>query len=418
MRYALVILALGCSLACSTRASAQSERFRGLWEGTIQAGRGDHGLALVVRPRGATGFTGMLYQDGNAMGVVESGRIAGDSLTFSLMGFDVAALATGDRLAGDFTVRYGSTHRFEMTRTSTDTTRVPAPRAAEQVPGASRITHEPPPDSVYRAHLVAPGTPASLAPCLARGTLLLVGGGPSQSDLDRRFVELAGGPDARIVLIPTAAVETADTGLAARFAAAVSRNMGLHHVTVLHTTSRREADSEVFVAPLRQATGVWILGGEGSWLIDSYLGTRTERELIAVLERGGVVGGTSAGAVIWASPMLTFQHKAHAEDPQPMKVENLLIGDLRGTGIGLLRNVTIAPHYTAFKLDAALRKLVDATPGLLGIGIDESTALEVHGDVGRVLGRGSVTLYPAGTAQPPVVLKDGNRYDLIRRQVL
>jgi cyanophycinase len=280
------------------------------------------------------------------------------------------------------------------------------------------VIREVPPDSVYRAHTVAPGAATSIDPCLRTGTLLLVGGGPSQADLDRRFVELAGGSNARIVVIPTASIETADSSEIARFAAAVRRTMSVSHLTVLHTTSRREADSNAFVASLQQATGVWILGGEASWLLDSYLGTRTERELIAVLQRGGVVGGTSAGAVIWASSLMTFHHDSTSRELQPMRVENLVIGNPRGTGIGVLRNVTVAPHFSAFHLEAALRRMIDATPGLLGIGIDEATALEVHGDVGCVLGRGSVTIFPGATARPPVVLKDGAKYDLIRRMTL
>ncbi|HEV2105634.1 MAG TPA: hypothetical protein VGU27_07865 [Candidatus Eisenbacteria bacterium] len=61
---------------------------------------------------------------------------------------------------------------------------------------------------------------------------------------------------------------------------------------------------------------------------------------------------------------------------------------------------------------------MDATPGLLGIGVDEATALEVHDGVGRVLGRGTVTIYPGTTAAPPARLHDGTRYDLLRRKPL
>ena len=411
MRRVLVILALVNGLVSAAPALAQSGRFQGLWEGTFHGGLGAQAMALTVRARGASGFVGALYQDGREMGPVEGGRVAGDSLTFSLMGFDVVAIGAGERLAVDLIVRNGRTHHFDMTRTTADTTRLPAAPLA-----ARALTREEPPDSVYRAHAVPAGAATSFDPSLRKGTLLLVGGGPAQPDIERRFVELAGGPDADVVLIPTAAVETADPAALDRFAAAGI--MGLRHVTVLHTTSRREADSEAFVAPLRRATGVWILGGEGSWLLDSYLGTRTERELVALLARGGVVGGTSAGAVIWTSTLLTFHADTASRELQPMKLENLVIGDRRSTGIGLLRNATLAPHCAQFGLEPALRKLVDATPGLLGIGVDESTALEVHDGVGRVLGRGTVTIYPGTTAAPPARLRDGARYDLIRRKPL
>ena len=68
----------------------------------------------------------------------------------------------------------------------------------------------------------------------------------------------------------------------------MARLLGASHEQVLHTFSLREADSEAFVAPPRSATGVWIDGGESSYLLNAYMGTRTERELVALLERGGV----------------------------------------------------------------------------------------------------------------------------------
>jgi cyanophycinase len=98
------------------------------------------------------------------------------------------------------------------------------------------------------------------------------------------------------------------------------------------------------------------------------------------------------------------------------RVENLVVGDPHGNGIGLLRNVTIAPHLSSFHLEPALRTMVATLPGLLGIGIDEATALELHGDVGQALGRGKVTIYAGGIGRPPVVLEEGARYDLIHRK--
>lgn len=417
MRSALIVLMLGCSLGLTSPARAQPERLRGLWEGTFHGGRGDQPMALTVRPRGTTGFAGTWYQEGMELGPVESGRVSGDSLICSIMGFDIVAIAAGERLSVNLTVRNGKTHYFEMTRTSRDTTRLPA-RPAPPEHRAPQLRREQPPDSVYRAHAVAPGEAVSLAPCLRTGTLLLVGGGPTQDDVNRRLLELAGGPNARIVVIPTAAIDDGDPARLEHVAEAMRRELAPAHVTVLHTISRREADSEAFVAPLRQATGVWILGGDGAWLLDSYFGTRTERELVAVLERGGVVGGTSAGAVIWGSQLMEFRQDTTRRELQSMRVEDLVIGNPHGVGVGLLRDVVIAPHLSSFHLEPALRKLVAATPGLMGIGIDEATALEVHGEVGRVLGRGSVTIFPSGAAKPPVVLEEGARYELVQRRTL
>ena len=75
----------------------------------------------------------------------------------------------------------------------------------------------------------------------------------------------------------------------------------MRHVTVLHTRDRAEADTETFVAPLKTARGVWFGGGRQWRLVDAYLGTRTQRELEAVLARDGVIGGSSSGATIQGS---------------------------------------------------------------------------------------------------------------------
>src|SRR5262245_41507065 len=91
MRIALAWLVLGSSLL-TTPAHAQSERFRGLWEGKFHGGRGDQPMALTVRPRGAGGFAGTLYQEGMEMGDVESARISGDSLIFTVMSFDIVGV--------------------------------------------------------------------------------------------------------------------------------------------------------------------------------------------------------------------------------------------------------------------------------------------------------------------------------------
>jgi cyanophycinase len=174
------------------------------------------------------------------------------------------------------------------------------------------------------------------------------------------------------------------------------------------------------VRPLTAATGVWIDGGDGSGLIARYIGTRVERELTAVLTRGGVIGGTSAGALIWGSQSLLFRARPGAPRSYVPTAADLLIPDVHEAAFGLLSNVCIVPHFAEFRMQAALEKRLAAQPGLLGIGIDEATALEVHGDVGRVLGRGNVTIYDgrAHGGRAYLVLGEGARYDLHRRIAL
>jgi cyanophycinase len=127
--------------------------------------------------------------------------------------------------------------------------------------------------------------PSSISTGPKKGSLVIVGGGRIPQSIREKFIALAGGPDANFVYIPTAAEDRAlNLG-----GAESPRLFGLKNVTVLHTRDRAEANSEKFAAPLRKANGVWFGGGRQWRLVDSYLDTRTHKELWAVLERGGVV---------------------------------------------------------------------------------------------------------------------------------
>lgn len=211
-----------------------------------------------------------------------------------------------------------------------------------------------------------------------------------------RFVALAGGADANFVYIPTASsgikldsgfiytppdsdAPATNTG---EFEQELAKMFGVKHITILHTRSRETADAEKFVAPLRQADGVWLSGGNSGRLADAYLGTLTQREIKAVFERGGVVGGNSAGAIIQGS----FIVRGRPDKP-------VLMAKGHERGFDFLKNVVINPHLIAAKREDELVNVVDAHPGLLGIGIDERTAILVQGDQFEVLGDSKVAIY-------------------------
>src|SRR5260221_4417831 len=406
-------LSFGWSLLLAMPAHAQSQRLVGLWEEPCQRRRGDQQVAVVFRLRGITSFAGMVYFDGEEFGPIESGRLDGDSVTFRATNYPFRGGIQGRTLALTLVVPHGSAHEFSLTRTAADTTTLPASVRTAPPPSAGpAIARDIAPDSVYAAHAVPTDRAPSSLPCLRRGTLLLVGGGPGQDDINARFVQLAGGAAARIVVIPTAHTETEDRAAIAQFGEAAPRILGLPHVRVLHTVSRREADLEEFARPLRTATGVWIDGGEGSYLLNAYLGTRTERELLALLDRGGVIGGTSAGALVWGSRCMVYRAQPGARPAWKAKPENLLIGHMREPGFGVLQNVLISPHFTEFAEQPVLEKFLAAHPGLVAFGIDEATALEVHGDSCRALGRSNVSVFRGPGGKPLRVLKDGDRLDL------
>ena len=126
------------------------------------------------------------------------------------------------------------------------------------------------------------GTP-SVGP--RTGAVMVVGGGQQGPEVFARFIELAGGPDALIVDVPTAggdSINTSDGGRGLKSA-------GARNVVVYHTTSRTVADADSFVAKMANARGVWFGGGRHYRLVNSYAGTKSERAFQAVLDRGGVV---------------------------------------------------------------------------------------------------------------------------------
>ena len=228
-------------------------------------------------------------------------------------------------------------------------------------------------------------------------------------EIFQRFIALAGGPSASIVVIPTAGEDSVYpatwSGLNGLKAA------GASNLTVLHTRDRRIADSDSFVAPIRMARGVWFPGGRQWRLVDSYLGTRTERELRAVLARGGVIGGTSAGASILAS-FLVRGARANNTDMMAKGYEQ---------GFGYLRDVAVDQHVVARGRQADLQEVVAAHPALLGIGLDEGTALIVQGDHGEIIGRGKAFVHNGREENDPGfpyrTLLPGDEYDLAARRV-
>lgn len=251
-----------------------------------------------------------------------------------------------------------------------------------------------------------PATQTRVGP--ARGTLIVAGGGKLTPEIWDRFVELAGGDDARIVVIPGASGNDSfpsDWG-----GLEPLRNSGATNITVLHTRDRAVADDEQFVAPLKTATGVWIPGGRQWRLTDAYLDTRTHAELTALLARGGVIGGTSAGASVQASYMVRGAPEGN----------HVMMASGHEEGFGFLRNVAVDQHLITRGREQDLLQVLAVHPDLLGIGIDESTAIIVHGDTARVIGSSKVAIYDVRDpeARPFYFIEPGTRFDLAARRVL
>src|SRR5262249_39745448 len=140
-----------------------------------------------------------------------------------------------------------------------------------------------------------------------------------------------GGPAAPIVVIPTAGGE-AEYGSSWN-GTRQFKSAGATNITVLHTTKRDVADSEDFVRPIQAARGGFFTGGRPGPVGGGHLNTRTHRELVALLERGGVIGGSSAGATIQGSFLARGDTKGN----------ELMIGD-HLEGLAFLRKSAIDQH--------------------------------------------------------------------------
>jgi cyanophycinase len=243
-----------------------------------------------------------------------------------------------------------------------------------------------------------------------RGAVMVVGGGSIGKDIFGEFIELAGGPDALIIDVPTAGGNDtygAETATSRSLKAAGARN-----VIVLHTIDRAVADADSFIVPIQRAGGVWFEGGRQWHLVDRYAGTKSEKAFRDVLDRGGIVGGTSAGASILSSFLLRGAREGN----------RIVVAPEYLAGFGYLRDVAIDQHVVArSRLRDLADSLVPRYPNLLGISEDEGTAWLVRGDSAEIIGRNKAFAYGGSgndPGRPFATLRPGDRYDLANRRVI
>ncbi|MFT5466151.1 MAG: cyanophycinase [Verrucomicrobiales bacterium] len=263
-----------------------------------------------------------------------------------------------------------------------------------------------------------------------KGSLVIDGGsgGVDGANNFKRFVELAGGEEAKIVVVPTARADAEKYKLDGLRKSFIERKGMIKpaSLTILHTTDPKEADTEEFVAPIREATGIWFGGGRQWRIVDAYGDTLAEREFRAVLERGGAIGGSSAGATIQGSFLARGDSTGNT----------IMLGDHQ-RGFAYLKNAAIDQHVVARgrQLDM-LEILTDPKTqmveghdrkALIGLGIDEGSAMVVQGNVFEVIGKptGGVLVYDPSTwvaGLPPkhkfLTLGPGSKYDLKTRTAL
>lgn len=211
------------------------------------------------------------------------------------------------------------------------------------------------------------------------GSLVIVGGAMRDSTIALRFIELAGGIDAPIVVVPTASgQENPDPEQVTRFL----KRLGASNVKMIHTTDPDFADTKEFVKPITEASGVWFGGGRQWRIVDAYGGTLTEKEFQKVLERGGVIGGSSAGATIQGTYLARGDTRANT----------IMMGD-HERGFNYLKKSAIDQHLLKRNRQFDLIEIIKAHPDLLGIGLDENTAIVVQGNIMEVIGQSYVAIF-------------------------
>ena len=245
------------------------------------------------------------------------------------------------------------------------------------------------------------------------GWLMIEGGSyPVNPVVAERFRQLVGGADAKVLFVPTA---MADSELTPELNASAAKDLGLRNYELFNTHDRTEANRKEFASRIRAARGVWFGGGRPGRLAEAYLGTRTHSELESLYKRGGVIGGSSAGAMILSS----FLVRGGIDNEDFRN----LISKKNRTGFGFLPNAAVDVHINQRPNgEGALAEVVAAYPGLLGIGVDAGTAIVVHGNEFEVIGgpraRVVITDGQQHDGKPYYFLKRGDRFDLARRVVI
>jgi cyanophycinase len=269
----------------------------------------------------------------------------------------------------------------------------------------------------------APTLPASEGPPEygpAKGTLVIVGGGATDgTGIVERFIALAGGLEKKFIVVPTAGGNKTADGAVREYkeeqVVASWLKRGVKNVKMLHTHDPKVADTEAFVKDLREADAVWFDGGRQWNIVDSYANTLTLKEFHKVLERGGVIGGSSAGATIQGDYLVRGAIAGPDIMMTPEKEHE--------KGFAFLRRSAIDQHINARMRWDDLIPVIQKMPNLLGIGLSEGTAIVVKGDTFEVMGKWKVAIHDNTRLYQPwekpyYVLSAGDVYDMKARRVI
>ncbi len=270
---------------------------------------------------------------------------------------------------------------------------------------------------------------SSCSPSQTKGYLVIVGSSRPKSIM-KRFVELAERRGrGKIVVFPMASSVPAETG---PYEITQLKAAGARHVE-FHILTREQALDEQNVGILDAADGIWFSGGDQSRLTDALGNTPIHRRLLEIYKDGGVIGGSSAGAAVMSEIMITGEEKRKVDQAsygfETIEADNIVTSP----GFGFIKAAIIDQHFVRRKRHNRLISLVAENPLLLGIGIDESTAIIVTpNDTFEVDGERNVIVYDLSQAAVHVdtnqairahngtfhILKAGDWFDLKAKKAI
>ncbi|MGB4705136.1 MAG: cyanophycinase [Candidatus Saccharicenans sp.] len=260
-----------------------------------------------------------------------------------------------------------------------------------------------------------------------RGHLFIIGGGDRPEYMMKRFVEMASrSGSSRIVVLPMASATPDETGkkLVEEF-----KELGAKEA-VYYNFSRQQAENYSNARLLAESGGIFFSGGVQTRITEAILDTPIHNMIRELYQKGAVIGGTSAGAAVMSELMITGDEVRKPEEGH--EFETIESGNVVvARGLGLIKSAIIDQHFATRKRHNRLISVIATHPELVGIGIDESTAIIVYPDeTFEVIGYRNVIVYDPGRAQVEVrgdkalsirgmimhVLLEGERFDLKRRR--
>lgn len=248
-----------------------------------------------------------------------------------------------------------------------------------------------------------------------KGKLIIIGGGDILDTMYNLFAKEIGGKDQPIVYIPTATDDEPWIQAGEHLVKFTSR--GFTNLTTVHTREKQKANDPLFIERIRKAKGVFIGGGDQANIANAFLGTAVHQELFELLNRGGIIMGTSAGATIMGDVMITGWEQR--------KAPNVL--HTYPTGLAFMKNTSIDQHVLVRNRQFDLVPVMESKPNLLGIAIDESTAAIVEGNKIGVVGKSYVMIYDQSNwkqqiaewgrvYKPFLMMQEGTSFDLKTRK--